>query len=181
MVSFVQQPIAGGPGCWDSQWQGATCRWRWSWSFEITQNKTKLNTTDFWPSLLKILSSSVFQSMHYVFSSYQNLHFRIDKNGHLSFHFLHMLLIQSKIFGHFINFSFTFDQYLGMRWLPSGIVKFTIELVVELVRLWIKCWDQWNLPLQNLPQIFLGWSCLWKYLEDIFLKKGCPHKKSNLF
>ena len=76
MVSFVQQPIAGGPGCWDSQWQGATCRWRWSWSFEITQNKTKLKTTDFWRSLPKILSSSVFQSMHFVFSSYQNLYYK---------------------------------------------------------------------------------------------------------
>ena len=38
--------------------------------------RTKLNTTDFWPSLLKILSSSVFQSMHFVFSSYQNLYYK---------------------------------------------------------------------------------------------------------
>ena len=46
MVSFVQQQIAGGPGCWDSQWQGATGSWRWAWSFQNTQkNKKTLNKT----------------------------------------------------------------------------------------------------------------------------------------
>ena len=62
----------------------------------------------------------------------------------------------------------------------QGIIKFTIELVPipeVLGRMWIKCWDQSNLSLQNLPQIFLWWSCFWKYLEDIWLKNGCPDKK----
>ena len=45
--------------------------------------------------------------------------------------------------------------------------------------MWMTCWDQSNLSLQNLPRIFLWWSCFWKYLEDG--KTGCPHKKVVLY
>ena len=120
MVSFVQQPIAGGPGCWDSQWHGATCRWRWSWSFEITQNKTKLNTTDFWRSLPKILSSSVFQSMHYVFSYYQNL-IRMVTSASIFFTYYYFR-------ARYLGISLISVLLLINIWV-RGKIKFTIELV----------------------------------------------------
>ena len=96
---------------------------------------------------------------------------RNDKNGHLSFHFLPILLIKSKIFGHFINFSFTFYLYsteklhiftwqgnyfmfnhLWIEWLESS--SFIINILHRIYLIILPCFT-FSCHISKSPYIIL--------------------------
>ena len=139
MIRFALQPIAGGPGCWESQWQGATGSWRWAWSFQNTRkNKKTLNKT---------LSIAAISSQNTLFCIVINVSRKRNIESHTlkSYDWIWPTL-QCSLMGHqenMLRHRMVVHLVLLVTWWksfskPSGQTQRRLRACMESLRRWLR-------------------------------------------